>query len=247
MLSTSLNDLDISNLSNNVLDEATVADSNALTEDLNATPKNELVPEAIGINPVGELIEIAQRCSLRSPEFEYGDEEGPPHNRSFLCHATFGTEIVETATGRSKKIAKRLAAIKLLKTVRENSEIQDLLSQYLLKQQTNGTYYKQLTMSKGNASSRMNGQSTKSIGGGNRKGNTVFLIQRVKTSQNPAALRLLDPNLEDLEVNLNKSLLDALAEQEGFEFKFYMPPNSAGIIIFNFIILYLQYIIFYKI
>lgn len=64
-------------------------------------------------NPVGELIEIAQRFSMRPPEFEHGEEDGPPHNRQFSCVAVFG-EYRETGLGRAKKLAKRQAAIKLL-------------------------------------------------------------------------------------------------------------------------------------
>ena len=41
------------------------------------------------INPVGELIEIAQRMSARPPDFVFGDEQGPPHNRQFTCVVRF--------------------------------------------------------------------------------------------------------------------------------------------------------------
>ena len=41
------------------------------------------------VNPVGELIETAQRKTQRPPEFVFGDEQGPPHDRKFICVAKF--------------------------------------------------------------------------------------------------------------------------------------------------------------
>jgi len=69
-------------------------------------------------NPIGELIEISQKYSMRLPEFDFTDEQGPPHDRVFLCHVTFG-DFQTSAEGRSKKIAKRLAAINLLAKLKE--------------------------------------------------------------------------------------------------------------------------------
>lgn len=68
-------------------------------------------------NPVGELIEFTQKNALRPPEFEYGSEEGPPHARQFSCTVVFG-EINEVGIGRSKKDAKRQAALKLLDKIK---------------------------------------------------------------------------------------------------------------------------------
>lgn len=56
-------------------------------------PKFEKIRQAClrSMNPVGDLIEIAQRKSLRPPDFEFGDEQGPPHNRQFICKVKFET------------------------------------------------------------------------------------------------------------------------------------------------------------
>jgi hypothetical protein len=70
-------------------------------------------------NPVGELIELTQKYAARPPIFTFGKEEGPPHNRKFFCSAQLG-DMNETAAGQSKKIAKRLAALKLLAKLKEN-------------------------------------------------------------------------------------------------------------------------------
>jgi RISC-loading complex subunit TARBP2 len=72
------------------------------------------------LNPVGELLEFTQKYSIRPPVFEFGNEEGPPHNKQFICNATLG-QCVEIGTGRAKKDAKRQAAIKLLTKIKSNT------------------------------------------------------------------------------------------------------------------------------
>lgn len=217
----SLNDLDIENLTNNVLSEATVS-SDPSTVKVEAAGNSEAVDT--GSNPVGELIEIAQRCSLRPPDFEYGDEEGPPHNRSFLCHAKFGSSIAESASGRSKKIAKRLAALKLLKAVQTSAEIQELLKAHQQQhhhQSSNGNSH--MSTSNTNGGSK-GGSHAKQAGG--RKNATTF-IQQIKASTNPSAQFLLDPNVEENEANFSKALLDSLAQEENFKYRVYKPsPNT---------------------
>lgn len=84
-------------------------------------------------NPVGELIEIAQRYSMRPPDFQYGEEDGPPHNRQFTCFAIFG-DYKETGNGRAKKLAKRQAAIKLLFRLKTSGQFNKTSNQ--LKQET---------------------------------------------------------------------------------------------------------------
>ena len=72
------------------------------------------------LNPVGELLEFTQKYSIRPPVFEFGSEEGPPHNKQFICNVTLG-QCVEIGMGRAKKDAKRQAAIKLLTKIKSNS------------------------------------------------------------------------------------------------------------------------------
>jgi hypothetical protein len=80
-------------------------------------------------NPVGELLELTTKLSLRPPEFVFNEGEGPPHDRIFTCHAAFAStlgEVKEFGRGRSKKIAKRHAAFKLLKTLSSAKAMNDV-------------------------------------------------------------------------------------------------------------------------
>jgi hypothetical protein len=208
--------LDIENLTNNVLNDLTI--SNGIKEEANKNIESTF--NEGGSNPVGELIEIAQRCSMRPPDFEYGDEEGPPHDRNFTCFAKFDT-ITESANGRSKKIAKRLAALKLLKTVQNTPQIQDLLRLYI---ETHNNQTQRYT----NATCTRNSQVSKSSSAvGNRKGANTILNQ-IKASQNRAAKILLDPKVEETEANLNKALLDSLSTEENFTYRFYKPNSESS-------------------
>lgn len=64
-------------------------------------------------NPVGELQEFTQKKLIKPPIYEFGNEEGPPHNREFVCTVKLG-KFTEKGTGRSKKTAKRSAASTML-------------------------------------------------------------------------------------------------------------------------------------
>lgn len=41
-------------------------------------------------NPVGELQEFTQKKLIKPPIYEFGNEEGPPHNREFVCTVKLG-------------------------------------------------------------------------------------------------------------------------------------------------------------
>ncbi|XP_067945531.1 protein Loquacious-like [Watersipora subatra] len=71
-------------------------------------------------NPIGELQEYTQKNLLRPPLYEFISEQGPPHAREFVCTVKlviFKKIYQETAVGKSKKVAKRAAASKLLQSV----------------------------------------------------------------------------------------------------------------------------------
>ncbi len=76
--------------------------------------------DADNFNPVGELIELTHKFSLRPPVFLFSDEVGLSHDRQFTCEAKFSDLKVE-AIGRSKKSAKRAAAIRLLQKLKVES------------------------------------------------------------------------------------------------------------------------------
>ncbi|XP_075465089.1 interferon-inducible double-stranded RNA-dependent protein kinase activator A [Ascaphus truei] len=64
-------------------------------------------------NPIGTLQELAVRKGWRLPEYSLAQESGPPHKREFTITSRVET-FVETGSGTSKKVAKRIAAEKLL-------------------------------------------------------------------------------------------------------------------------------------
>lgn len=142
--------------------------------------------------PVSELVELAQRLSTKTPDFEFGDEQGPCHNRIYTCHAKFG-DFTETAKGKSKKAAKRLAALKLLYKINLskltdnkptveplNSDV-DLLKIY------------------------------------NRKLPNIY--KQLKASKKPSIAQLLSAECDC--DKFNKQFLDKLALEEKFQYKIY--------------------------
>ncbi|XP_076471284.1 RISC-loading complex subunit tarbp2-like [Babylonia areolata] len=71
-------------------------------------------------NPIGELQEFTQKKLMKPPIYEFSNEQGPPHNREFVCTIKLG-KFVETGSGRSKKAAKRNAAAKMMDHIKNVS------------------------------------------------------------------------------------------------------------------------------
>ncbi|KAM4698577.1 interferon-inducible double-stranded RNA-dependent protein kinase activator A [Rhinophrynus dorsalis] len=70
-------------------------------------------PNQMQGNPIGTLQELAVQKGWRLPEYSVAQESGPPHKREFTLTCRVET-FVETGSGTSKKVAKRIAAEKLL-------------------------------------------------------------------------------------------------------------------------------------
>jgi hypothetical protein len=100
-----------------IIDKKLTNEGSSTNETL--TNDDDLSLQSDSANPVGELIELTQKYAMRPPTFTFGEEEGPPHNRKFVCSAQLG-DMNESAAGRGKKIAKRLVALKLLAKLKEN-------------------------------------------------------------------------------------------------------------------------------
>jgi len=62
------------------------------------------------INPKGELQEILQGLSTRSPGYRIVSQEGPDHCRIFVANVEWGGQTLGTGSGASKKDAEALAA-----------------------------------------------------------------------------------------------------------------------------------------
>ena len=41
-------------------------------------------------NPIGELQEFTQKKLMKPPIYEFSNEQGPPHNREFVCTIKLG-------------------------------------------------------------------------------------------------------------------------------------------------------------
>ncbi|XP_069081529.1 interferon-inducible double-stranded RNA-dependent protein kinase activator A [Pleurodeles waltl] len=72
-------------------------------------------------NPIGTLQELAVKKGWRLPEYSLAQESGPPHKRVFTMTCRV-EDFRETGTGTSKKIAKRIAAGKLLEKLKNVPE-----------------------------------------------------------------------------------------------------------------------------
>lgn len=68
-------------------------------------------------NPVGELQELCMNRRMAPPVYEVCFEEGQPHERSFIIDCKVGKQ-QETGSGKSKKLAKRQSAHKMLKRLK---------------------------------------------------------------------------------------------------------------------------------
>jgi dsRNA-specific ribonuclease len=168
---------------------------------VNGTKSEQSIHESVDSdssfsNPIGELIEISQKYSMRLPEFEFTDEQGPPHDRVFLCHVTFG-DYQASAEGRSKKIAKRFAAINLLAKLKEAG----------------------LTVDK--PSSKIKQELTEYEKSSHKK-NLVSYFSNLKVSTKPTLRYLLNNENESTFGQLSSThLMEMLSKEEGIEFKVY--------------------------
>jgi ribonuclease III len=86
-----------------------------------------LVEEPIDINPKGQLQELLQAISPRSPVYEVMSQTGPEHAKTFVVRAVWEGIELGQGTGKSKKQAETAAAIEAMKERRwENAEIAKL-------------------------------------------------------------------------------------------------------------------------
>ena len=201
----SLNDLDIENITNNVLDEAS---------ETNITANPESVFDQYGSNPVSELIEIAQIVAKKVPDFEFGEEEGPPHNRQFECivkfHLSDDQIVTEQAYGRSKKLAKRAVALKLLMSLKKIPMVQD---KFFAKRNGDGADIAK-------CSSLLPTKNSKSGKMGQQQQLTNICTQ-LRASQHETAKFLLETSLDQVDSVLNSKLLEKLAAEEQFKYEIH--------------------------
>jgi ribonuclease III len=74
----------------------------------------QLVEEPIDINPKGQLQELLQSISPRSPVYEVLSQTGPEHEKMFVVRAVWEGITLGEGTGRSKKQAETVAAVEAM-------------------------------------------------------------------------------------------------------------------------------------
>ena len=70
----------------------------------------QIAEEPIDINPKGELQELLQSISPRSPSYEVISQSGPEHEKTFVVEARWGGVVLGKGSGRNKKQAETAAA-----------------------------------------------------------------------------------------------------------------------------------------
>src|SRR6266478_9100005 len=75
---------------------------------------DQLAQEPVDINPKGQLQELLQSISPRSPVYEVVSQSGPEHAKTFVVNAVWEGIILGTGTGRNKKQAETAAAIEAM-------------------------------------------------------------------------------------------------------------------------------------
>jgi ribonuclease III len=76
----------------------------------------QIAEHPVDINPKGQLQELLQAISPRSPGYELISQTGPEHQKTFIVRVTWEGIDLGQGTGRSKKQAETAAATEALKS-----------------------------------------------------------------------------------------------------------------------------------
>ncbi|HEY8649986.1 MAG TPA: putative dsRNA-binding protein, partial [Chthoniobacterales bacterium] len=74
--------------------------------------------EPMEVNPKGQLQELLQAISPRSPIYEMVSQSGPEHEKTFSVQVVWENQVLGLGSGRSKKQAETAAALSALQTER---------------------------------------------------------------------------------------------------------------------------------
>jgi ribonuclease-3 len=78
----------------------------------------KLAEEPVDFNPKGDLQELLQSISPRSPAYELVSQSGPEHEKTFVSEVVWERLVLGQGTGRSKKQAETAAALEALQLKR---------------------------------------------------------------------------------------------------------------------------------
>ena len=74
----------------------------------------QLMEEPVDVNPKGELQELLQSISPRSPAYEVVSQSGPEHDKTFIVRALWEGIELGQGVGKSKKQAETAAALEAM-------------------------------------------------------------------------------------------------------------------------------------
>jgi len=75
----------------------------------------QMVEEPVDVNPKGQLQELLQAISPRSPVYEVTSQTGPEHSKTFSVRALWEGIELGKGTGKSKKQAETAAAVEAMR------------------------------------------------------------------------------------------------------------------------------------
>ncbi len=78
----------------------------------------QIEEEPVDVNPKGDLQELLQSISPRSPVYELITQRGPEHEKTFVVQAVWEGIVLGQGSGRSKKQAETSAALEAMKLKR---------------------------------------------------------------------------------------------------------------------------------
>src|SRR6266480_3001820 len=78
----------------------------------------QIEEEPVDVNPKGDLQELLQSISPRSPVYELITQSGPEHEKTFVVQAIWEGIVLGQGSGRSKKQAETAAALEAMKLKR---------------------------------------------------------------------------------------------------------------------------------
>jgi len=78
----------------------------------------QIAEEPVDFNPKGDLQELLQSISPRSPVYELITQSGPEHEKTFVVQAVWEGIVLGQGSGRSKKQAETSAALEAIKLKR---------------------------------------------------------------------------------------------------------------------------------
>ena len=79
---------------------------------------DELAEKPVDINPKGDLQELLQSISPKSPVYELISQSGPEHEKTFVSQVVWEGIVLGQGYGRSKKQAETAAAIEAMQLKR---------------------------------------------------------------------------------------------------------------------------------